>query len=105
MCVVSFVGDQFHKRWDEPIKPYVDPYTFPDYSQWTFVNPGVTKEEFESFKKEIMKELDIFKELLQGAKEYDKRNNEPNCEMEDKVAFIKKVAEWVGVDLKGVFDE
>ena len=45
------------------------------------------------------------KKLLIRAAEYDKRNNEPNCEMEDKVALLKKVAEMVGVDLKEVFGE
>ena len=43
-------------------------------------------------------------DLLKKAKEYDLRNNEPNCEMEDKVSFIKMVAKFVGVDLGDVFE-
>ncbi|RWO20641.1 hypothetical protein [Mesorhizobium sp.] len=34
----------------------------------------------------------------------DERNNEPHCEIEDKVALLKRVAEAVGVDLAEAFN-
>ena len=43
------------------------------------------------------------KALLIRAKEYDERNNEPHCEMEEKVELLKKIAAAVGVDLSEVF--
>jgi tRNA U34 2-thiouridine synthase MnmA/TrmU len=59
----------------------------------------VSREEFEALKKEVLE----MKALLIKAKEYDERNNEPNCEMEDKVKLLKQVADMVGVDLKEIF--
>jgi hypothetical protein len=43
------------------------------------------------------------KQLLIKAKIYDEKNNEPNCEIEDKVATLKRIAELMGVDLSEVF--
>lgn len=43
------------------------------------------------------------KELLKRAKKYDEDNGEPNCEMADKVAVLKRVAELVGVSLDEIF--
>ena len=33
---------------------------------------------------------------------YDEEYTEPHCEVDEKVAFIKKLAEYVGVDLTDV---
>lgn len=110
MCVVSMVGDWYRDRitdpyW-KPLGPYI-PTTSP--YETTIVNP-VTREELDQFKKdlgdkfeELKKMMEEAKELLLRAKEYDEKNNEPNCEMEDKVAILKKLAELVGVDLSQVF--
>ena len=63
--------------------------------------PGpVSREEFDALKKE-MEEL---KKLLKAAKEYDEKTGQPDCHMDEKVELIKKIAELVGVDLKGIFD-
>lgn len=45
------------------------------------------------------------KALLIKALEYDKRTNQPACEAEEKVAFVRRVAESVGVDLKDVLKD
>jgi hypothetical protein len=42
------------------------------------------------------------KALLRRAKEYDVANNEPDCEIEEKMALLKRIAELVGVDLSDV---
>lgn len=87
MCVVSMVGDHFNDKWKDR--------QFPG-----FLPPNdVQRVEFELLRAEV-KEM---KELLLKAVEYDKRNNEPHCEMEEKVALLKKVAELVGVSLEDVF--
>ena len=84
MCVVSFVGDHFQQKWPEPII--------------TWYPPNPTKEEFDALKKEVLE----MKELLRKAKIYDEKNNEPNCEIEDKMEFLRKVAKLVNIDLDDV---
>jgi uncharacterized protein YlxW (UPF0749 family) len=103
MCVVSFVGDFYSDKWKEPFKK------FEDFSGINIV----TRLEHENLKLELSKiglnyellknEVAEMKELLKRAKAYDEKNNEPNCEMEDKVALLKKIAELVGVDLSEIF--
>ena len=93
MCVVSNIGDNyrdsFPDRW--PSIP-VYPNTWPSKSE-------VTKAEFEALKKEV----EELKKLLLAAKEYDKKTGQPDCQMDEKVEFIKKLAEYVGVDINEVF--
>lgn len=43
------------------------------------------------------------KELLKRAVKYDRDNDQPNCEMEEKIQFLREVAKYVGVDLNDVF--
>jgi len=106
MCVVSFVGDSFGQKWYPSFQqpnPYVAPIDPEKFMDKTITNiwkgDQVSKEEFEALKKEV----EFMKQMLIKAKIYDEKNNEPNCEMEDKVALLKKIAELVGVDLTEVF--
>ena len=69
--------------------PWIEPYTI------TTTSLGPTQAEFDALKETV----EDMKKLLAKAKEYDKKNNEPDCEMEDKVAALKKIAQLVGVDL------
>jgi hypothetical protein len=85
MCVVSMVGDHYAHRWDQ----YIAPPTFP----W-----GPTRPEFEALKAEVAE----MKELLIAAKRIDTVTGQPDCEMADKVALLRKVAEMVGVSLDDV---
>jgi len=102
MCVVSFIGNHYEDKW----KPLI-PYTSPNQQQPQTTARGldnlfvksVSKQEFDALKKEV----EEMKALLKKAKIYDEVNNEPNCEMEDKVAFLKKIADLVGVTLEDVF--
>ncbi len=90
MCVVSFVGEHYEDKFKN--NPQIDLTNF-------FISPQVSREEFEALKKEVME----MKELLKKAKTYDERNNEPDCEIEDKIKVLKAVAKMVGVDLNDVF--
>lgn len=45
------------------------------------------------------------KELLRKAKIYDEKNNEPNCEIEDKMKFLREVAKLVGINLDDVIEK
>lgn len=81
------IGDHFNDKWKQP--PY----------QQIFTNiPDVSRAEFESLKKEV----EEMKALLKRAKEYDEKNNEPNCEIEEKMAMLRKFADAVGIDLDDV---
>lgn len=99
MCVVSMVGDHFNDRWWPQIQPQspFDRSTITTDQLSVFLAP--TRKEFDALKKEV----EEMKKLLERAVEYDKKNNEPHCEMEDKVALLKKVAELVGVSLEDIF--
>ena len=90
MCVVSFIGDHYQDKW-KPIFPQTT-------TSYTFTSTGPTQEEFDKLKKEV----EEMKELLRKAKIYDEVNNEPNCEMEDKMNFLRMVAKYVGIDLDDV---
>lgn len=110
MCVVSMVGDFYSDKWKQP---WPQPKSFPPEkpiipisvedivktASPTIYKEYVTKEDFDVLKKEVLE----MKELLKRALDYDKRNNEPNCEMEEKVALLRQVAEFVGVTLEDVF--
>ena len=87
MCAVSVVGDIYSHRFRS--------------HGWTDYNPPteVTRKEF----LELQKEVREMKEILLKAKEYDKATGQPDCEVEDKIALLKKVAALVGVDLEEVF--
>jgi len=109
MCVVSMVGDHYSEkwRWVEPhiqptitnIPPGNNPFVSkPDTFRWP---TGVSNEEFQELKKEVLE----MKELLKKAIRYDEIHNQPECEVEEKIELLKKVAELVGVDLKDIFKE
>jgi len=95
------IGDHFKDKWkDNPLinpNQYQTPNPITTTNTWSF--DLVTKSEFEALRKEVLE----MKELLKRAVEYDKKNNQPHCEMDEKVALLKKVAELVGVSLDDVF--
>lgn len=88
MCAVSMVGDLYKEKWQRDL---------PNITR-IITTPEVSRREFNALKKEV-KEM---KELLKKAKEYDAKTGQPDCEMEDKVEILKKIAEMVGVDLNDV---
>lgn len=88
MCVVSNIGDNFRT-------------TIPQVYPWVVTNPNApSREEFESLKKTVEK----MKKQLEAAKKQDIEEGNPNCEMEEKVEFLRRCAKIVGVDLGNVFD-
>jgi hypothetical protein len=94
MCVVSMIGDHFHDKWKQP--NYVQ-----QFEQIKIDGPSISKEDFDSLKKEVLE----MKELLKKAIKYDKDNNEPDCEVEEKLETLKKVAALLGVDLNDVLNK
>lgn len=97
MCTVSMIGETFRKRYEpEPWYPWpqVKKIEYPDQP----FQPNISKQEFEDLKKEVK----LLKDLLKAAKAYDVKNNEPNCENDEKMKLLKKIAKAVGVDLDEV---
>lgn len=98
MCVVSMVSDHYNDKWREaPWNPNggiggTQPWVWPSATE-------VSRAEFEQLKRDV----EEMKALLIRAKIYDEVNNEKDCEMESKVAALRKIAELVGVNLDEVF--
>jgi len=113
MCTVSNIGDNyrdnFAPRWPNvpiyPTQPTIKPTEPGDWADsWPLSPPArlqqhVSKEEFDALKKEV----EELKQLLKAAKKFDEETGQPDCHMDDKVDFIKKLAEFVGVDLEDIF--
>lgn len=89
MCVYSMVSDHFIDKWrdrinESPFAPYQPaPATFP-----INLEPRITDEEIREFRK-----------LLERAREYDRKNNEPECELEEKKETLKELAKQLGVEI------
>jgi hypothetical protein len=85
------IGDHYRDKWRNLSGPY-----FPNtLQQWpTFP----TRAEFDELKRQV----EEMKELLKRAKKYDEDNGEPNCELDEKMAILRKVAEMVGISLDDV---
>lgn len=77
MYVVSMVSDHYWDKWRDLTPPQVYPY-----------QPAITTAEIEEFRK-----------LLERAREYDKKNNEPDCELKEKKERLLKLAEELGVKI------
>ncbi len=105
MCATSFVGDHYRDMWTpKPWFPNAVPNTIPGSVQplgQPILQQQVTRAEFEELKRQVLE----MKDLLKRAKEYDARTGQPDCEMDEKMAILRKVAEMVGVDLGDVIPQ
>lgn len=81
MCVVSMIMDHYDDSWYKkyyiPTAPYL-PVTTPQIPQI---------------------EIDEFKKLLERAREYDKKHDQPNCELESKRQKLLEMARDLGVEI------
>lgn len=97
MCAVSMIGDYYREIL--PIR-YPQFEFYPATTETTItVSPSPTREEFDALKKEVLE----MKELLKRAKAYDEATGQEDCEQDEKIALLRKVADLVGVDLREVF--
>lgn len=109
MCVVSMVGDHFGHEWkkfNDPKDGSLEwirklnelPGTNPDPSYFQphlGIAPPVTLQEYERLKTQV----ESMKSLLRLAVDYDKRTGQPGCEIEEKIALLRRVAEAFKIDL------
>ena len=88
MCVISMVMDHYHdKWWDKWNLPQPVPRPFPFPVPMVPV-PTITPEEIAEFRK-----------LLARAREYDKKHNQPDCELQEKRDKVKELARKMGVEI------
>lgn len=85
MCTYSMISDHYlNDRW---------PRVLPQFPQL----PGPSQVEFDALKKEV----EMLRELLKKAKIYDEETGQRDCETDDKVDLLKKIAKHLGVDMDG----
>lgn len=95
------IGDHYQERIPQQY-PWILPQQDSNTGTTTNIfSSAVSKEEFNALKKDVQE----MKALLIKAKIYDEANGESDCEMEDKIVLLKKIAELVGVDLNEVFGD
>lgn len=79
MCVYSMITDHYHDKWREIEK------TWPPFRP----EPAIPQSE-----------IDEFRKLLERAREYDRKNNEPDCGLEDKKKKVRELADRLGVKVE-----
>jgi hypothetical protein len=103
MCAVSAVGDYWGRTLPQrDYYPPIAPLIYPPGGGTggaADTTPAVTRHELDALRRDI----EELKKLLVSAKKFDEATNQPDCEMEEKVALIKKLAKLAGVDLSEVF--
>lgn len=95
MCSVSMVGDHYRDIFKD------NPLTRQPNVSWPVTviqGDGPSRREFNDLKRQV----EEMKLLLARAKEYDERNGEPECEIDEKMDLLRRVAKLVGVDLDDV---
>lgn len=93
MCTVSMVGDHYRDLWSPRFPDWTTPGT-------VRLPPDISRQEFDDLKRQV----DEMAKLLRRAKIYDRENDEPDCEIDEKMELLRKVAELVGVDLSKALD-
>lgn len=105
MCTVSMIMDHYGDKWRPLVQPWPEPY-----QPWT-TNPPQPQPQKALTPEDVARilapkppvisaeEIAEFRRLLDRAREYDKRNNEPDCELAEKRDALKVIAAALGVDI------
>lgn len=70
------------------------------YKKYKPVSPGQTPNIYSVPRLPSQAEIDEFYRLLERAREYDKRNNEPECELESKKQKLRDLAKELGFEIE-----
>lgn len=69
------------------------------HALWEPEPEPISREDFEALKSEVQE----LKALLLAAKRFDEATDQADCEMDEKVELIRRVADLVGIDVDDVF--
>lgn len=105
MCTVSMIMDHYGDKW-RPLVPQITPW----HQQPYVPDPKEAAEQAERMRQLFApkppaitpEEIAEFRRLLDRAREYDKRNNEPDCELAEKRDALKVIAAALGIDISFV---
>lgn len=92
MCAVSMVIDHYNEDWRRryyPVNP--EPNFVPKYPFWPSNPPQPSYPSSE--------DIESLRKLIERAKEYDAKNNEPHCEMDEKKKKLLDLAKELGVEI------
>lgn len=109
MCVVSMIMDHYGDKWRDRL-PRQWPDTQPGFPYSPTVPPqdlDAQREANRRMAEQFMSrppaitdvEIKEFRQLLERAREYDKRNNEPDCEIAEKRETVQRIAKQLGVEI------
>lgn len=107
MCTVSMIMDHYNDKWRQRLpNTYPEPYSWPSQMPPTQTVPdglGALAEFLKPKTPAITpEEIAEFRALLERAREYDRRNNEPDCELDTKRQALKDIASQLGVEISFV---
>lgn len=89
MCAVSMIYDHYHDKWDQWRRQMPNTLPTVPYIPSQPLVPQIPAADISEFYK-----------LLERAREYDKKNNQPDCELESKKEKLRKLAEDLGVKIE-----
>ncbi len=100
MCSVSYIGDQWSQKdhwptWPQQVPFPPHPTVIPNGELYTLV----TRREYDDLKRQV----EEMKAELEKARAQDIAENNPDCEMEEKVVVLKAIAKLFGISLTEVF--
>ena len=84
MCAVSMIMDHFGDKWQY--------YKQDDRAWWVNRLRDST----------LQADIDEFRKLLERAREYDRKHNQPDCELQEKRQRILDLAKELGVAVEFV---
>lgn len=101
MCVYSMVVDHYFDKW----QPYISPPIVPWQPIPTVVPPWQPPDVVTVPPPRMPTDGEIqeFGKLLERAREYDKKHNQPDCELEEKKKKLLKLAKKLGIEEKVSF--
>lgn len=91
MCVMSMVIDHYNEDWR---RRYQNSYDGPAPYSYPYWPSGPSKPSYPS-----QEDLESLRKLIERAKEYDAKNNEPHCEMDEKKKKLLDLAKELGVEI------
>lgn len=102
MCVVSMVMDHYTDKWrrwvptDDKAWPWPTvPPTLPGGDYVPYIPPPTPTPPSPLTQEEI----DEFRKWIREAREYDRKNNQPDCELDEKKQLLEEIARKLGVEI------